>query len=55
MIVLNGSRRQAWQTIFPDTGDVSYVLFHDAYLELIQLPGATPVSEIGRREMAPVG
>ena len=55
-----GSPRKAFvkahhREVFPDTGDVSYVLFHDAYLELIQLPGATPVSEIGRREMAPVG
>jgi hypothetical protein len=24
------------QQVFPDTGDVSYVMFHDAYLELVQ-------------------
>jgi hypothetical protein len=24
--------------MFPDTGDVSYVLFHEAYLELVEIP-----------------
>ena len=28
------------QQVFPDTGDVSYVLFNEAYLELIQLEAA---------------
>jgi hypothetical protein len=40
-----GSPRKAYvrahhREMFPDTGDVSYVMFHDAYLELIDLETA---------------
>ena len=31
--------RAAGTEVFPDTGDVSYVLFHHAYLEVVELPG----------------
>lgn len=31
--------KDAGTEVFPDTGDVSYVLFHHAYLEVVDLPG----------------
>jgi hypothetical protein len=32
--------REHNREVFPDTGDVSYVMFHEAYLELVQLEDA---------------